>query len=186
MEFFPNFDQFLNESIKIDLGGAEPLEIKDLKGGISLIQQSKIGKGKNVVVIPKEAIPDLLDQLEFYNFHGRLTEAEMNDPVLVLARAAKDKAAKNSEEYKKRLAKRVYGKKREELENQLDEIYDELKDLYSQRSETFKDQDLEAGEKGDDWSDEDANRYGKILNDIDDQIEKLLKKRNEIEVKLSY
>jgi hypothetical protein len=54
----------LNEDAKIDLGGAETLEIKELEGGISLVQKSKIGSGKNVIVIPKEYIGDLIDKLK--------------------------------------------------------------------------------------------------------------------------
>ena len=54
----------LNEGAKIDLGGAETLEIKELEGGISLVQKSKIGSGKNVIVIPKEYIGDLIDKLK--------------------------------------------------------------------------------------------------------------------------
>lgn len=70
------FEQFVNEELnedtKIDLGGAETLEIKKLEGGISLVQKSKIGSGKNVVVIPDEFIADLISKLKFYQFHGRV------------------------------------------------------------------------------------------------------------------
>lgn len=186
MTFVNSFDQFLNEDAKIDLGGAEPLEIKELEGGISLVQQSKIGKGKNVVVIPDEFIGDLVDKLEQYQDQGKLSEADYNDPILVKARAAKDSHKKDLEEYKKRMAKRVYGKEREKLEDELDVIYDDLRDLYRQRSETFREQDLEAGQKGEEWSDDDGNRYGAILNDIEEQIKKLKKKRDQIEHKLSF
>lgn len=68
----------LNEDTKIDLGGAETLEIKKLEGGISLVQKSKIGSGKNVVVIPDEFIADLISKLEFYQFHGRIHENEQD------------------------------------------------------------------------------------------------------------
>lgn len=119
-------------------------------------------------------------------FADHLNEMDMNDPILVLSRAAKDKATKNAEDYKKRLAKRVYGKKRSELEHELDEINDEIKDLFIEKSETYKNQDSEAGQKGEDWSDDDANDYGKILNDIDGKLEALLKKRKELETKLAY
>ena len=54
----------LNEDTKIDLGGAETLEIKKLQGGISLVQKSKISSGKNVIVIPQEYIGDLIDKLK--------------------------------------------------------------------------------------------------------------------------
>lgn len=57
-------DEELNEDAMIDLGGAEPLEIKELKGGISLVQKSKVGSVKNVIVIPQEYIGDLIDKLK--------------------------------------------------------------------------------------------------------------------------
>lgn len=66
MNFLDNFEQFLNEDSKIDLGGAEPLEIKELEGGISLVQQSKIGKGKNVIVIPGEFLEEFINKLNNY------------------------------------------------------------------------------------------------------------------------
>lgn len=65
------FNSF-NEEASIDLGGAEKLEIKELDGGISLVQKSKVGGGKNVVVIPDEFISDLLIKLEFYKTHGKV------------------------------------------------------------------------------------------------------------------
>jgi hypothetical protein len=56
----------IDEDAKIDLGGAEPLEVKDLKGGVSLVQKSKIGSGKNVVVVPQEHIKELIEELKKY------------------------------------------------------------------------------------------------------------------------
>ena len=46
--------------------------------------------------------------------------------------------------------------------------------------------EAEAGDKGDAWSDDDANRYGSRLNLVDDEIETLLQKRTLLELKLSY
>jgi hypothetical protein len=54
----------VNEDAKIDLGGAEPLEVKELKGGVSLVQKSKVGSGKNVIVVPSEYIKDLIEELK--------------------------------------------------------------------------------------------------------------------------
>jgi DNA-directed RNA polymerase subunit RPC12/RpoP len=54
----------LNEDAKIDLGGAEPLEVKELKGGVSIVQKSKVGSGKNVIVVPAEYIKDLIEELK--------------------------------------------------------------------------------------------------------------------------
>jgi len=56
----------VNEDTKIDLGGAEPLEVKEMKGGVSLVQKSKIGSGKNVIVVPVEYIKDLIEELKKY------------------------------------------------------------------------------------------------------------------------
>jgi len=74
MIYVNKFDKFLNEDEKLDLGGAEPLEIKELDGGVSLVQQSKIGKGKNVIVIPDEFVEDLKDKLEKYVVRKGLNE----------------------------------------------------------------------------------------------------------------
>lgn len=67
-------EDLLNEDAKIQLGGAEPLEIKEMEGGISLVQKSKIGSGKNVIVIPEEFVADLITKLQFYTAHGKVHE----------------------------------------------------------------------------------------------------------------
>ena len=113
-------------------------------------------------------------------------EMDMNDPILILARANKDKSKRDKEELAKRLAKRVYGRKREELEIKLEEINEEIADLFKLKSQTFEDQEAEDGGKSEDWNDDDANEYGTILNDIDEKLEKFLTQRKEIETKLAY
>jgi hypothetical protein len=66
MKHTQSFEDFLNESVKVDLGGAEPLEIKQVEGGgISITQASKLEKGKkNVIVIPKEFILQVTTKME--------------------------------------------------------------------------------------------------------------------------
>ena len=113
-----------------------------------------------------------------------LKEIGANDPVLAAVRASKDARLKNDAEWKARLAKRVYGKERERLEDLLEQINDKLSDLYRERSNVFDDQEVEAGQGN--WSDADANRYGDRLNKIESQIEKLLSSRSKLEVKLAY
>lgn len=68
------------------------------------------------------------------------------------------------------MKKRIYGKEREKVENDLEDINDQLSDAYGERADIFQEQDIEAGEKGENWSDEDANRYGTELNKIEDKI----------------
>jgi hypothetical protein len=109
-----------------------------------------------------------------------------NDPVLVTLRASREDRKKKAEAQKERMKKRVYGKQREKLEDQLWDISGDLKDAYAERRSIYDEMEAEAGEKGDLWSDDDANRYGKELNRVDDKIESLIKKRNEIEISLAY
>jgi hypothetical protein len=84
------------------------------------------------------------------------------------------------------MKKRVYGKQREKLEDDLWSISQDLKDAYAERRNIYDDMESEAGEKGDSWTDDDANRYGSRLNLVDAEIESLIKKRQEIETKLAY
>ena len=111
---------------------------------------------------------------------------DINDPVLVAMRATKEDRRKKAEAQKERMKKRVYGKQREKLENELWMIAQDLKDAYEDRRNIYDDMEAEAGEKGDAWSDDDANSYGEKLNVIEEEIEKLIKLRQEKEVKLAY
>lgn len=113
-------------------------------------------------------------------------DENLNDPVLVAMRAAKEDRKKRVEAQKERMKKRVYGKQREKLEDELWSISQDLKDAYAERRNIYDDMEAEAGEKGDAWSDDDANRYGSRLNLVDDEIENLIKRRQTIEVKLAY
>ena len=111
---------------------------------------------------------------------------DINDPVLVAMRAMKSTMAAKRAQAALDKKKRVYGKQRDVLEDQLWDIANELKDLTSERSQLYTDMESEAGEMGTEWSDEDANRYGGELNAIEDRIDALKTKRKEIEDRLSY
>lgn len=123
--------------------------------------------------------------VEYIN-EGELYEIDINDPILMAIRASKDDRKKKVEAQKERMKKRVYGKKREKMEDELWNISQDLKDAYAERRNIYDDMEAEAGEKGDAWSDDDANRYGSRLNLVDDEIEGLIKRRNAIEIKLAY
>ena len=111
---------------------------------------------------------------------------DINDPVLVAMRASKQDRMKAAAAQKERMKKRVYGKQREKLEDELWMIAQDLKDAYEDRRNIYDDMEAEAGEKGSEWSDDDANRYGEQLNTVDLEIEKLIKLRQEKEIKLAY
>jgi hypothetical protein len=110
----------------------------------------------------------------------------VNDPVLVALRAAKEDRKKMMMDKKERMKKRIYGAKREQMEDRLDDIWKEIKDLKTRQSDIYREMDLEAGEKGMDWTDADGNRYGDMLNKIDDQLADLYKERVNLETKLAY
>ncbi len=111
---------------------------------------------------------------------------DANDPILVALRASKMEREKNLKAEAERRKKRVYGKQREKLEDELWNISQDLKDAYAERRNIYTDMEAEAGEKGDEWTDDDANRYGSRLNLVDNEIEDLIKRRNTIEIKLAY
>lgn len=113
-------------------------------------------------------------------------KVDINDPILIAIRASKEDRKKKIEAQKERMKKRMYGKKREALEDQLWQISQDLKDAYAERRNIYDDMDAEAGQRGDNWTDDDANRYGSRLNLVDEEIEGLIKKRQEIELKLTY
>jgi hypothetical protein len=110
----------------------------------------------------------------------------VNDPVLMALRVAKEQRKKMMMDRKEREKKRVYGAKREKMENRLESIWQEIKDLKREQSDLYHEMDSEAGEKGMNWTDADGNRYGDKFNKIDDQLEKLYKERVDLETKLAF
>lgn len=150
-------DQIYDEQAKTAVEGLETYYGKSLKSEIASVQRSLV----------HEAM-------------------DFNDPVLIAMRAAKqDFAAKKAQAALDR-KRRVYGKQRDALEDQLWEISMDLKDLTRERSQLYADMDAEAGQMGAEWSDNDANRYGEELNRVESKIEQLKAKRSEIETRLSY
>jgi len=109
-----------------------------------------------------------------------LEQMDLNDPVLMRNRASKDQfqAAKAVEKEAQR--KRVYGKKREALEDELWDIAQDLKQALQDRRYLMQDMEQEAEPEGGVVADE----YGSALNTLDAEIEALKKRRDAIEAKL--
>jgi len=107
-----------------------------------------------------------------------VTEAGMNDPVLMAFRAAKMKREK---ELAKPKRKPLYGKQREKAEDDLWQISQDLKDLYADRGQMLIDMEQEAEVEGGPIADE----YGDKLNKIEDEIQKLIAKRSKLEMRLA-
>ena len=104
--------------------------------------------------------------------------ADYNSPAMVAFRAAKMKREKELAKPKRRP---LYGKQRQKAEDDLWDISQELKGLYSDRGQLLIDMEQEAEPEGGPI----ADRYGAELNDIEDQIQALIAKRGKLEVRLA-
>jgi hypothetical protein len=202
----PKFEEFINEAMKfqfadksfhtikkgtkLSLSAAAKSEYASTKPNMKKILDDPFTfdsmAGGALRVIGSDGDSYIIDSSRFIVNESELYEMDINDPILVAIRASKEDRKKAVSAQKERMKKRVYGKKREALEDQLWDISRDLKDAYAERRNIYDDMEAEAGEKGDAWSDDDANRYGSRLNLVDDEIEGLLKRRNAIEIKLAY
>ena len=104
--------------------------------------------------------------------------ADFNDPVLMAFRAAKMNREK---ELAKPKRKPLYGKQRVKAEDNLWDISQDLKDLYSDRGQMLIDMEQEAEAEGGPI----ANEYGDKLNKIEDEIQMLITKRGKLEMILA-
>jgi len=115
------------------------------------------------------------DKEHTYVFEGKLTEAtDMNDPILIAVRARKtmlDKA-KSAPKVKKISMNQYYKLMDKEID-----LINQMKDAAKELAQLDSDMNQEAGQKGADWSDADANRYGGGLNKLQTKIEKLAKQK---------
>jgi hypothetical protein len=153
---------------------------KGIKGGVGKMYGDFIFNGDtiNKKDILRVKIVESLDEAN--------TGRDLNDPVLVTLRASIEDRKRSIASQKERMKNRVYGKQREKLEDQLLDIQEDLKNAYIERRNIFADMDADAGEKGEAWSDNDANEYGSKLNLVDDRIKSLITKRQQIEIKLTF
>jgi hypothetical protein len=105
---------------------------------------------------------------------GKLNEMEMNDPLLIAIRARKQDIAKAKSAPKtKKISIAQYYKLMDAESDLISQIKAAAKDYEQLDSEMNQD----AGQKGADWSDADANRYGGDLDKLQTKIEKLAKQK---------
>jgi hypothetical protein len=105
---------------------------------------------------------------------GKLNEMEMNDPLLIAIRARKQDIAKAKSAPKtKKISRAQYYKLMDAESDLISQIKAAAKDYEQLDSEMNQD----AGQKGADWSDADANRYGGDLDKLQTKIEKLAKQK---------
>ena len=141
------------------------------------------------MVIKKETWKELNERLAEKKSLA-LSESDLNDPFLVQVRvmrhAAKERKAldaylKANPEPKKR---RISFDKYLSLLDIESGIKDDMKDVVKELKQSNTDMEIEAGQKGGDWTDTDANRYGSIMMELEDRYQKLKKKLTPIQSKI--
>ena len=108
---------------------------------------------------------------------SKLNEMDINDPILVAVRARKtmlDKA-KSAPKYKKVSMNQYY----KLMDREID-LINQMKAASREFEQLDSDMNQEAGQKGDDWSDADANRYGGDLDKLQTKVETLNAKRQKV------
>ena len=105
---------------------------------------------------------------------GKLNEMDINDPILVAIRARKADLKKKAALPK---VKRISTKQYYKLMDKESDIIDQMKDAAKEYQRLDSEMNQDAGQKGSNWTDADANRYGGDLNKLQTRIEKLAKQK---------
>ena len=113
-----------------------------------------------------------------HQFEGKLNEyMDINDPILIAVRARATMIAKAKAAPKvKKISTKQYYKLMDKEIDLIQQMKDAAKDYERLDSEMNQD----AGQKGDAWTDADANRYGGDLNKLQTRIEKLAKQKLDV------
>tara|TARA_R110000851_G_scaffold94758_14_gene205811 strand:+ start:312 stop:716 length:405 start_codon:yes stop_codon:yes gene_type:complete len=109
---------------------------------------------------------------------NNLDEAlSINDPVLVAMRAWKTQLKKSKAAPKvKKISTAQYYKL---MDKEID-LINQIKDATKEFEQLDSDMNQEAGQKGSEWTDADANRYGGNLDKLQTKIEKLAKAKAKV------
>ena len=105
---------------------------------------------------------------------GKLNEMDINDPILVAIRARKIDLKKKAALPK---VKKISTKQYYKLMDAEIDLIDQMKDAAKDYERLDSEMNQEAGQKGDAWTDADANRYGGDLNKLQTKVEKLAKQK---------
>jgi phage host-nuclease inhibitor protein Gam len=137
---------------------------------------------------------------------------DINDPILMKLRASKHAEAERKQREQELKKLRVYGARRERMEEELAEILQQIQDLKRQQKELYREMEMEAGQRDEPyepdqqnrierlvalglsdkskernpWTDADADLYGDQLNRLEDEIERLTQRAQSINDRLDY
>ena len=105
---------------------------------------------------------------------AKLNEMDINDPILVAIRARKTDLKKKAALPK---VKKISTKQYYKLMDMESDIIDKMKDAAKEYQRLDSEMNQDAGQKGSNWTDADANRYGGDLDKLQTKIEKLAKQK---------
>jgi hypothetical protein len=137
---------------------------------------------KELTNLIKKKANDIIDYLVASLSESLVTEASnINDPVLIAIRSLKMEIAKAKAAPKvRKISMNQYYK----LMDQEMDLIDQMKDAAEEFEQLDSDMNAEAGQKGEAWSDADANRYGGDLDKLQTKIEKLAKQKAKVKAAL--
>tara|TARA_R110002073_G_scaffold20724_2_gene73730 strand:+ start:4255 stop:6051 length:1797 start_codon:yes stop_codon:yes gene_type:complete len=130
----------------------------------------KAGSGKTIMKLVIKGFNESVTE-------GVLTEMDINDPILVSIRARKQMLAKAKAAPKQ---KKISTKQYYKLMDKEIDLIQQMKDAAKDYERLDSEMNQEAGQKGDAWTDADANRYGGDLNKLQTRIEKLAKQKLDV------
>jgi len=104
---------------------------------------------------------------------------DLNDPVIMAIRRMKSEMEKRKSlpKIKKTTIKQYFALMDKEID-----LIDQMKDATIEFEQLDSDMNADAGQKGEDWTDADANRYGGELDKLQTKIEKLAKQKAKVKL----
>ena len=173
----------LTEASRKDLGMSS--SVNKRRAGAELKQKlagkRSDGMGKYTATIygmngsKRVELKSLNDLNKFSKFEldeGKLNEMDMNDPILVAIRARKTMLAKEKSAPK---VKKISTKQYYKLMDMEIDLINQKKDATKEFDQMNSDMLQDAGQKGEAWSDADANKWGGDLDKLQTKVEKLAK-----------
>jgi hypothetical protein len=149
------------------------------KAGIKGFQMNRLSVTLTALKLDKKyykAALKIIDALRLKVMMAKesINEMDINDPILIAVRARKTMIAKAKAAPK---VKKISTKQYYKLMDKEIDLIQRMKDAAKEYEQLDSDMNQEAGQKGADWSDDDANRYGRDLDKLQTKIEKLAKQK---------
>ena len=156
------------------LAGSGHFNYRDIA---QLAKKNKFGIWDTVRLVNKAYVNQVKGVPMNVKNESTLKEMDINDPILVSIRARQTMLKKMKSAPK---VKKISIKQYLKLMDVESDIIDQMKDATKEYEQLDSDMNAEAGQKGADWSDADANRYGGDLNKLQTKIEKLARQKHKV------